>query len=67
MVLIYPNDQPDSGFSFDSYAGKEGIMIAKDLLVGPNKYEIAFYDFKEDLWRAEGLVYIKSESWEKNL
>jgi len=65
MVLIYPKDQPDSGFSFDGYADKEGIVIAKDLLVGPNKYEIAFYDFKGDLWKAEGLVYIKGGSWEK--
>ena len=65
MVLIYPKDQPDSGFSFDGYADKEGIVIAKDLLVGPNKYEIAFYDFNGDLWKAEGLVYIKSGSWDK--
>ena len=64
-VLIYPKDQPDSPFSYDELTDDEGKFIARELLVGPNKYEISFTDFKGDLWKAEGLVYIKGGSWEK--
>jgi hypothetical protein len=66
-VLIYPKDQPDSPFSYDELTDKEGKLIVREVFVGPNKYEISFIDMNGDLWKTEGLVYIKRGSWEKKL
>jgi hypothetical protein len=66
-VLIYPRDQPDSPFSYDEFTDKEGKLIVREVFVGPNKFEVSFIDMNGDLWRTEGLVYIKRGSWEKKL
>jgi len=61
-VSIYPII-PE--FSYNGSTDKEGKIIVPDLRVGLAKYEISFIDHNEGLWKGEGSVFIKSDSWEK--
>ena len=55
-ISIYRQD-PD--FSFEGYTDKQGQLIVSDLPIGPNKYEIVWWDFRGDRWIGKGSVYIK--------